>query len=101
MESTNKNTGFGKASRNWFEIVYFILTYCKKPSLKTHIMYRCSLNSSQITRYIEYLKEHMLVKKNSPTGMKSYYETTALGYEYLEAYDKIRKILSFDSQEQD
>lgn len=57
-------------------------------------MYKCSLNSAQIKRYLDYLEKHRLVNKNIDEK-KSYYKTTELGYQYLDAYDKIRQILGF------
>lgn len=45
----------GWGNRGWVEIIEYILETCIAGALKTHIMYRCNLNSKQITQYVEFL----------------------------------------------
>jgi predicted transcriptional regulator len=45
----------GWSNRGWLEIIEFILLMCENGARKTHVMYRCNLNSKQINQYLQFL----------------------------------------------
>ena len=84
----------GWGNRGWLEIIYFILVVCKKESLKTHIMYKCNLNSKQIDQYLQFLVAKKLLEKESefPYSKRHSYKATEIGRRYIEAYNKLAEI---------
>ena len=84
----------GWGNRGWLEIIYFILVVCKKGSLKTHIMYKCNLNSKQIDQYIQFLLDRKLIERESESSFsKRYiYKTVESGRKYINAYNQLAEI---------
>lgn len=84
----------GWGNRGWLEIIYFILVVCKKGSLKTHIMYKCNLNSKQIDQYLQFLIAGQLLEKEfgSPNSKRYIYKTTEIGRKYINAYNQLAEI---------
>jgi predicted transcriptional regulator len=84
----------GWGNRGWLEIIYFILVVCKKGSLKTHIMYKCNLNSKQIDQYLQFLIARQLLEKEqeSPDSKRSIYKSTEIGRKYIIAYNQLAEI---------
>ena len=84
----------GWGNRGWLEIIYFILVVCKKGSLKTHVMYKCNLNSKQIDQYIQFLLDrHLLEREPESSDSKRYtYKTTEAGRKYINAYNQLAEI---------
>ena len=84
----------GWGNRGWFEIIYFILVVCKKGSLKTHIMYKCNLNSKQIDQYLQFLIDRKLLEREfeSPDSKRHTYKTTERGSKYITAYNQLAEI---------
>jgi predicted transcriptional regulator len=84
----------GWGNRGWLEIIYFILVVCKKESLKTHIMYKCNLNSKQIDQYIQFLVDRKLLEKEHefPDSKRYIYKATETGRRYIEAYNQLAEI---------
>ena len=84
----------GWGNRGWLEIIYFILVVCKKGSLKTHIMYKCNLNSKQIDQYLQFLIVRQLLEKESesPDSKRYIYKTTETGRRYIIAYNHLAEI---------
>ncbi len=77
------------------EITHSILSVCTDGALKTHVMFRCNLNSRQLHFYIEsLLAKGLLEKERSPPSAKVQYLTTQRGRRYLEAYDILLQMLS-------
>src|SRR5437899_2946737 len=89
-----ENTHIEHGSRNWLQIIYFILVVCKNGTLKTHVMYKCNLNSAQIQRYLQFLLEQKLVERDSLDSKRSLFKTTELGMKYINAYDQMMENLS-------
>jgi len=85
-------------SRCWLEIIHMILSACTKSALKTHIMYKCNLNSSQIRKYLEFLLNKNLIKKHysEKEHNRPLYTITTLGERYIDVYNEIIKILEND-----
>ncbi|HWY36141.1 MAG TPA: winged helix-turn-helix domain-containing protein [Nitrosopumilaceae archaeon] len=84
----------GWGNRGWLEIIYFILVVCKKGSLKTHIMYKCNLNSKQIDQYIQFLLDKQLLERDSESSnSKRYtYKTSEVGRKYINVYNQLAEI---------
>ena len=84
----------GWGNRGWLEIIYFILVVCKKGSLKTHIMYKCNLNSKQVDQYLQFLTARKLLEKEheSPDSKRYAYKTTEIGRRYIEVYNQLAEI---------
>jgi predicted transcriptional regulator len=79
------------------EIVYSILSVCLNGALKTHVMFRCNLNSKQLHFYIEsLLAKGLLEKDREPPSAKVEYRTTNKGRRYLETYGALLQVLSED-----
>ena len=79
------------------EIVYSILSVCLNGALKTHVMFRCNLNSKQLRFYIEsLLSKGLLEKDREPPSAKVEYRTTQRGRTYLETYSQLLQMLSED-----
>ncbi len=86
----------GWGNRGWVEIIEFILETCVDGALKTHIMYRCNLNSKQITQYVEFLTGCKLLdsKPESRRSKRHIYKTTELGKRYISAYKQLYDIFN-------
>ncbi len=77
------------------EIVYTILSVCLNGALKTHVMFRCNLNSKQLHFYIEsLLAKGLLEKEREPPSAKVEYRTTVKGRKYLETYGFLLQMLT-------
>ncbi len=85
----------GRGPRGYMEIVYSILSVCLNGALKTHVMFRCNLNSKQLHFYIEsLLAKGLLEKERSPPSAKVEYRTTQRGRKYLETYSSLLQMLN-------
>jgi predicted transcriptional regulator len=86
----------GWGNRGWVEIIEFILETCIHGALKTHIMYKCNLNSKQITQYVEFLIGCKLLegKPESRRSKRHIYKTTELGKKYISAYKQLYDIFN-------
>ena len=89
-----ENTPTESGSRDWLQIIYFMLVVCKNDTLKTHIMYKCNLNSSQVQRYLQFLLERKLVERDFPDSKRSLFKTTELGMKYINSYAHLTGILN-------
>lgn len=98
FESTGaiERSVMGWGNRGWVEIIEFILETCIHGALKTHIMYRCNLNSKQITQYVEFLINCKLLegKPESRRSKRYIYKTTELGKKYISAYKQLYDIFN-------
>jgi len=84
----------GWGNRGWLEIIEFILIACTNGALKTHVMYKCNLNSQQVHQYFDFLLSCKLLerKPQSPDSRRFIYKTTTLGRRYMDAYAQIAEI---------
>lgn len=82
-------------NRGSLEIIDLILLACKRGVLKTHIMYKCNLNSKQVHTYLNFLLRFRLIeKKRDQDNARYLYETTARGRKFMLAYTELQKILT-------
>ena len=83
----------GWGNRGWIDIVGMILEICERGALKTHVMYRCNLNSAQLNEYLDLLECNWLVEETpSEASKRTVYMVTKKGREYLGAYKKLQEI---------
>jgi predicted transcriptional regulator len=72
------------------EIAYSILQASMEGALRTHIMFRCNLNSLQLHHYLQFLIDRSLIDRQSdPSGSKTEYKTTDFGRSYMRAYERL------------
>ena len=84
----------GRSNRGYIEIIYSILDASKDGALRTHIMFKCNLNSRQLQQYLQYLIEKGLLKRDrAPPSSKLEYFTTELGRKYMRAYEELFEIV--------
>ncbi len=79
--------------RGRFEIVNEILTLCKAPTQKTHILYKCNLSYDQVRKYLDFLVSNNLLKSLSEGG-RNYYQTTKKGRKFTEEHKRLSRFLS-------
>ena len=85
----------GRGNRGYLEIIYSILSACTEAALKTHVMFRCNLNSSQVQQYLAYLVERgLLEKERKANSSKTSYRTSERGRRYMRAYIEVVEMLS-------
>ena len=72
------------------EIIYSILEASMKGALKTHVMFKCNLNSKQLQLYLQFLVDKSLLERyRLPQSMKIQYKTSELGRRYTQAYETL------------
>ncbi len=81
------------------EIAYSVLSVCLNGALKTHVMFRCNLNSKQLRFYIDSLvAKGLLEGEREPPSAKVEYRTTQRGRKYLETYSALLQMLSDEGE---
>ena len=88
IDYEDKNV-LGWGNRGWLDIVDFILEVCENGSLKTHITYKCNLNSRQVERYMKFLLHCKLVEKIQSDSNRAIYKTTEQGRKYIGRYKEL------------
>ena len=93
--SSYRSEPMGRGPRSYMEIVYSVLSVCLNGALKTHVMFRCNLNSKQLHFYIEsLLAKGLLEPERAPPSAKVEYRTTQRGRQYLETYGNLLQMLN-------
>lgn len=80
-----------KGKRGLLDIVNLILVVCVGGEIKTHVMYRCNLNSRQTQDYVALLLKHQLLGKSSVLR-NDIYQTTERGKRFVGAYAQLSEI---------
>jgi len=93
VELPNKSV-LGWGNRGWLEIVNLMLTVCERGALKTHVMYKCNLNSKQLQQYMNFMLSRKLVSTREDEGdiKRTIYMTTDLGRKLMAAYHELADI---------
>ena len=81
--------GFG--NRESLDIIDLILLVCLNGTMKTHVMYKCNLNSKQVQDYLELLLKFRLLEKND-SRERTTYLTTDRGRHFIKAYAELFEI---------
>jgi predicted transcriptional regulator len=82
--------GFG--NRESLDIIDLILLVCLNGTMKTHVMYKCNLNSKQVQDYLELLLKFALVERSDSLKGRSTYKTTERGKRFIKAYAELFEI---------
>jgi predicted transcriptional regulator len=93
VELPNKSV-LGWGNRGWLEIVNLMLTVCEHGALKTHVMYKCNLNSKQLQQYMNFMLSRKLVSTSEEGGdiKRTTYVTTDRGRKLMAAYRELAEI---------
>ena len=69
---------------------------CENGARKTHVMYRCNLNSKQINEYLKFLLNCGMLEKiqERPNSKRSIYRTTDLGKNFIIRYKQLSDLFS-------
>jgi predicted transcriptional regulator len=86
----------GWSNRGWLEIIQLILLMCENGARKTHVMYRCNLNSKQINEYLNFLLECGMLEKiqERPNSKRYIYRTRELGIKFISSYNQLAELFS-------
>ena len=86
----------GWGNRGWLEIIDMILTVCEHGALKTHVMYKCNLNSKQVQQYLDFVVSRNLVKgtRDADDPRRTIYVTTETGRKFMVAYNELAEMFS-------
>lgn len=86
----------GWSNRGWLEIIQFILLMCENGARKTHVMYRCNLNSKQINEYLDFLLDSNMLEtiQERPNSKRLIYKTTDLGSKFVSRYKELANLFS-------
>jgi predicted transcriptional regulator len=86
----------GWSNRGWLEIIEFILLMCENGARKTHVMYRCNLNSKQINQYLEFLLDSGMLEmiQERPSSKRYIYKTTDLGKKFIANYKQLASLFT-------
>jgi predicted transcriptional regulator len=98
VDSFTEQSVMGWGNRGWVEIIEMILEICEGGALKTHIMYKCNLNSKQIAQYLQFLQDHKLIDiiRKPTTSKRPSFITTEIGKKYIDAYKQLENIFKKD-----
>ena len=81
--------------RSFLQIVAEILeSLMSNPIIKTHISFKCNLDSRTISKYITMMEVSHLIEKSPVNG--SYYRITQVGVNYLKQFHSFIKLLDDD-----
>jgi predicted transcriptional regulator len=81
--------------RGFLQIVAEILeSLMSSPIIKTHISFKCNLDSRTISKYITMMELAHLIEKSPENG--SYYRITQNGVNYLKQFHSFIKLLDDD-----
>jgi len=77
--------------RNHLQILSDILSFCKTPQPKTHILYRSNTNSKLLENYLTQLQVSRLLELSQETKR---YITTPKGTEFVETWLKLQEMIN-------
>jgi predicted transcriptional regulator len=79
----------GSGNRESLDIINLILQVCLNGTMKTHIMYKCNLNSKQVQEYLEFLLALHVIERIDSATSRSVYQTTEKGKRLIRAYTEL------------
>jgi predicted transcriptional regulator len=90
----------GWGNRGWLEIIDLVLSVCDQGTLKTHVMYKCNLNSKQVQQYLDFVVSRSLIEvRQDPVDVKRItYKTTERGRRFMRSYNELAEIFSIHDQ---
>lgn len=75
-------------NRDSVDVIAEILSACRKPALRTRVMYRVNLSYRQLVKYLDFLLERGFLRLH---GRK--YEVTESGMIVLKLYERLEEML--------
>ena len=87
-----RDTDFMRKNKVRFQIIYEILSFCQKPTIKTRIMHKCNLSYSNLHEYLKSLISHGLLSSFDGKNGKAY-QTTHNGCRFITSYEQLKKLL--------
>jgi len=86
----------GWGNRGWLEIIDLVLLACDQGALKTHVMYKCNLNSKQVQQYLDFVMSRKLVlnSQDPEDPRRTIYKTTERGRRFMRSYVELAEIFS-------
>jgi predicted transcriptional regulator len=86
----------GWGNRGWLEIIDLMLEVCERGALKTHVMYKCNLNSKQLQQYMDFMLSRNLVAMSEEGGdvRRTVFVTTERGRKLMAAYSELADIFA-------
>ena len=94
MQSELKVALSPSRKRSEIDIMTSILGEARKGSRKTRIMYRCNLSHRQLKVYLKFLLDMKLLMSVCEEDSKTtFYQTTAKGRNFLDAYGKLKELM--------
>ncbi len=94
-----KKLMLGSGNRESLDIINLILLVCVKGTMKTHIMYKCNLNSKQVQEYLEMTLRFELVQKIESDAGRATYLTTDKGRKLIKAYASLLEIFGLHAED--
>jgi predicted transcriptional regulator len=92
MAPNESRSLMGSGNRESLDIMNLILNVCLSGTMKTHIMYRCNLNSKQVHEYLEVLLGHGLIESNESPMRRMIYRTTERGRKFIKSYAELMEV---------
>jgi len=68
--------------------------------MKTHVMYRCNLNSKQVQEYLELMHKFDLVELMEGESGRTLYRTTEKGARFVGIYQELLDIFGVEAHSQ-
>jgi len=104
MDQSTQEVGYrsvlGWGNRGWLEIIDLILQVSEQGALKTHVMYKCNLNSKQVQQYLDFVLTRGLVRSSQDPQdpRRTLYATTDMGRKFMQAYNELAEMFSLSNQ---
>jgi predicted transcriptional regulator len=104
MEQNPRELGsrsvLGWGNRGWLEIIDLVLTVCDQGTLKTHVMYKCNLNSKQVQQYLDFVTSRGLIEviQDPVDPKRTFYKTTDKGRKFMRSYNELAEIFSIHEE---
>jgi predicted transcriptional regulator len=83
--------------RSHYHLIGEILSLAAEGASKTRIMYRANLSATMTKEYIELLQQKSLIKVSTENG-RNIYITNERGFQYLQGYRGILRLLSPENE---
>lgn len=91
----------GSGNRESLDIINLILRVCMNWTMKTHIMYRCNLNSKQVQDYLDLILRFGLAESMEGESGRIFYRTTERGKKFIEIYAALLELFEVQQHEQE
>jgi len=95
QEQISKQQFIGNNKTNRLGIIKKILSLCRTPTEKTHILGKYNVSFEQLTNYLIFLVSKDLLTLLFYRG-KDFYQTTKKGNNFIEDYERLKLSLTKD-----